>query len=146
MADILGGLQYESYDREYSDGRLIRRMARYLRPDARLAVLVTVAVILGAALSTALPVLIARGIDVLVRSVTVSGVAILVAAIVLAGVIGWAVDVLVRWCSARVVGNVVWRLRRDAFDALMAQDMAFFDEHPAGGMVNRVSTDTESLA
>jgi ABC-type multidrug transport system fused ATPase/permease subunit len=37
-------------------------------------------------------------------------------------------------------------LRRDAFNAVVARDMSFYDEYPSGKIVSRVTSDTEDFA
>jgi ABC-type multidrug transport system fused ATPase/permease subunit len=44
------------------------------------------------------------------------------------------------------VGNVVYDIRRDAFDAVMARDMSFYDEFATGKIVSRVTSDTQDFA
>ena len=41
---------------------------------------------------------------------------------------------------------MVLQLRQDAFDAVMARDMSFYDEYPSGKIVSRVTSDTEDFA
>jgi ATP-binding cassette, subfamily B, bacterial len=41
---------------------------------------------------------------------------------------------------------VVVRLRLDAFKAVMARDLSFYDEYPSGKIVSRVTSDTEEFA
>src|SRR3712207_58661 len=96
--------------------------------------MITCAVVLEASTGAAFPVLLARGVDALAGNVNLGGIAILVGAILLAGVAAWGFGFLRQWYGARVVADVVLELRRDAFDAVLAQDRAFFDEHPAGGI------------
>lgn len=146
MADILGGLEPESYDREYPDRELLRRIGRYFRARTRLVTSIAGAVIMGSLMGTAFPVLFSRSVDALAGSADPLGAAVLAGVILLAGVANWSFDLLRQWYGASMVGDVVLELRKDAFDAVMAQDMAFFDEHPAGGIASRVSSDTQALA
>jgi ATP-binding cassette subfamily B protein len=48
--------------------------------------------------------------------------------------------------TAKVVGDVVLKLRQDAFDAVMARDLSFFDTNPSGKIVSRVTSDTDEFA
>ena len=38
------------------------------------------------------------------------------------------------------------KLREDVFDATIRHDMSFFDEHPSGKIVSRVTSDTQDFA
>src|SRR5690606_16679298 len=50
------------------------------------------------------------------------------------------------WQSAKVVGNVVLKLRQDAFGAIMKRDLSFFDKNPSGKIVSRVTSDSDEFA
>ncbi|HET7637737.1 MAG TPA: ABC transporter ATP-binding protein, partial [Ktedonobacteraceae bacterium] len=67
-------------------------------------------------------------------------------AILVSGVLSWACNFFRQWYTARSVGDVVLNLRRDAFNAVVARDMSFFDEYPSGKIVSRVTSDTEDFA
>ena len=70
----------------------------------------------------------------------------LLAAILLSGVLAWIFNFFRQWYTARTVGNVVLELREDAFDAVMARDMSFYDEFSTGKIVSRVTSDTQDFA
>jgi len=40
----------------------------------------------------------------------------------------------------------VLALQQDAFAAIVARDMSFYDEYPSGKIVSRVTSDTEKFA
>jgi ABC-type multidrug transport system fused ATPase/permease subunit len=67
-------------------------------------------------------------------------------AILISGVFSWTFNFIRRYFTARAVGNVVLQIRQDAFDAIMARDMSFYDETPSGKVVSRVTSDTEDFA
>src|SRR5690606_28815238 len=73
-------------------------------------------------------------------------VVLLVGLALLSGVLGWVFNFVQKWFSALVVGDVVLRLREDAFEAVLRRDMSFFDEHSSGKIVSRVTSDTEDFA
>lgn len=143
---VLDGLEADSYDRAYGDRALLRRIGRYFRTKTKLMTVITCAVVLEAVLGAAFPVLLAGGVDALAGTINLGGTAVLVGAILLAGVATWGFGFLRQWYGARVVADVVLELRRNAFDAVLAQDRAFFDEHPAGEIASRVATDTQTFA
>ena len=142
----MDGLDPEAYDRTYSDRKLLGRILGYFRPRTALLLFVAGLIVFNSLTSIVLPVLIARGIDRLGGAITLAAVATLVGAILAAGVLGWTSNFLRQWLTARLVGDVVLTLRADAFRAVLARDMAFFDEHTAGRIVSRVTADTEDFA
>ena len=100
MGFLMDGLDADAYDRTYSDRKLIARILRYFRPRARTMLLVTVMIVLGSLADTVLPLLLARGVDILANSRTMATISGLVAAILIAGILSWSQ--LVRpWYTAR---------------------------------------------
>jgi ABC-type multidrug transport system fused ATPase/permease subunit len=146
MGFIMDGLEAEAYDRTYSDNRLIARIIGYFRPKLPVMIVVAALIILSSLLDTAFPILISYGIDAVVTSRTVQIIVLLVAAILIAGVLSWTCNFFRQWYTARSVGDVVLNLRRDAFNAVVARDMSFYDEYPSGKIVSRVTSDTEDFA
>jgi ABC-type multidrug transport system fused ATPase/permease subunit len=73
-------------------------------------------------------------------------VLILVIAILFAGVFSWIFSFFRQRFTAQAVGDVVLKLRTDAFAAIVASDMSFFDEFPSGKIVSRVTSDSEDFA
>ena len=146
MASLMDGLDAETYDRHYTDRALIARILRYLMPQKGLMLWVTALAAGGSLLDIVFPLLISSGLDTLAVSRNMQTVLLLVAAILLTGVLSWAFSFVRVRCTARAVGDVVLSLRKDAFSALMARDLSFYDELPAGKLVSRVSSDSEDFA
>jgi ATP-binding cassette, subfamily B, bacterial len=149
MGFVMDGLAAEGYDREYSDGQLLRRIVRYFGPFLPTMAVVALAVFFMAALDALLPLLVATGIDRVGDAppeVLWERTAGLLVAIGVAGVGSWGLNFLRQWLTAKAVGNVVLRLRADAFDAVMARDMSFYDEYSTGRIVSRVTADTQDFS
>ena len=145
MGSIMEGLQAEAYDRTYTDRSLISRIARYFMAQLPLICGVTTFIVLASCLDAVSPLLMARGIDVLLGAYNLSTIFLLVGFILLATIISWFCHYFREAFTARAVGNVVALLRHDAFGAVMARDMSFFDEFSSGKIVSRVTSDTESF-
>lgn len=146
MGFIMDGLDAEGYDREYSDGELVRRIIGYFKPEGARIFAVSVAVVLNAASDTALPIAISFYLDRLQQSPeTFSAVE---ATIVLAGIasLSWVFNFVRQWLSATSVGNVTLTLREEAFNAVTERDMSFYDKYPSGKVVSRVSSDTQAFS
>jgi ABC-type multidrug transport system fused ATPase/permease subunit len=146
MGFIMDGLEAEAYDRTYSDKYLIARIIGYFRPKLLVMIFVAALIILSSILDTAFPILISYGIDAVVASQSSQRIVLLCVAILLAGVLSWTCNFFRQWYTARAVGDVVLNLRRDAFNAVVARDMSFYDEYPSGKIVSRVTSDTEDFA
>jgi ATP-binding cassette subfamily B protein len=143
---IFYGLDAEAYDRVYSDRELIQRIIDYFVPHRRRVSVVALLITSIAVAGAAQPFVVARGLDLLVVSPTL-GLLLGVAAIALAiGVLNWGGNWVRRRLTARVIGDVVLALRRDAFQASIKHDMSFFDEFQSGRIVSRITSDTQEFS
>jgi ATP-binding cassette subfamily B protein len=145
MGFIMDGLDAEAYDRTYSDGELLRRIAVYFKPEAGRIAAVGVAVALNSLMNLALPVAISRILDIV--QTDMSAHTLIVAALVVAGLasLAWLFNRVRGRLSAVAVGNVVVRMREDAFDAIMRRDLSFYDQFPSGKIVSRITSDTQAF-
>lgn len=158
MGFIMDGLDAEAYDREYTDGQLVRRILGYFRPHLRAMVIVAGLITLNSVMNAAFPFLIARGLDQLntASDLATGGQAVngtiwqrtawLIIAIFLSGVLSWTTNYFRQRYTARTVGNVVLKLRQDAFNAVLARDMSFYDQFASGRIVSRVTSDTQDFS
>ena len=146
MAFILDGLDTESYDREYGDVELLRRILGYFRPQLRVMLVVALMIALGSLLDTGVPVLISRGLDRLLVNPTTRLIILMAAGILGLRVFSWLFNFVRQTFSARAIGDVVLQLREDAFNAVTRRDLSFFDEHPTGKIVSRVTSDTQDFS
>ena len=145
MGFIMDGLDAETYDRKYDDRQLISRIIGYFRPQLSLMLFVAVLVVLTSLMDTAFPLLIARSLDIITAAQSAQIIGLLIATILITGVLSWTFNFLRQRYTARSVGNVVLNLQQDAFSAIVARDMSFYDEYPSGKIVSRVTSDTEQL-
>ncbi len=146
MGFIMDGLDAEAYDRSYTDRQLLDRIFSYFKPHLPAMTVVASMVVLNSVMETILPLLIARGIDTLATGGTFTTAAILLGTILVSGILAWVFNYIRQAYSARAVGNVVYDIRRDAFDAVLARDMSFYDEFSTGKIVSRVTSDTQDFA
>jgi len=146
MGFVMDGLDADAYDREYSDRALLRRIITYFRPQARPMLMVAIAIFAGALTDTAVPILISRGIDLVVANPATQMMVLLVISILVLSSVSWGLNFLRQWLSAVAIGNVTLQIREDAFNATMGHDLSFFDDQPTGKLVSRVSSDTDGFA
>jgi ATP-binding cassette, subfamily B, bacterial len=154
---VFFGLDTESYDREYTDAELLRRLARYFRVHGRRVLAIGLFVALVALAGAAQPLVVSWGLDVLVAEqsgAAATGLPLgaegilwaIVGFALLVGVFTWAGNWLRRRLTARVIGDVVAELRSAALDASVRHDMSFFDEFQSGRIISRITSDTEEFA
>ncbi len=146
---LFHGLDREAYDREYSDRELLQRIVRYFAPHTKRALVIGVVIIAIAFVGAEQLFIISRGLDDLLQdvdSIALRPVLVLGAAVVGTGIFNWAGNWLRRRLTARIIGDVVRALRKDAFDAVVQHDMSFFDEFRSGRIISRITSDTEEFA
>lgn len=146
MGFLFDGLDAEAYDRKYDDKQLVRRIIGYFQPEARRMLLVGFTVLLDTLARAIVPIVISRGVDevqLTQNSALIVTYGLLVAAL---GASAWLFNFIRRSLTAEAVGNVVLKMREDAFDAVMKRDLSFYDQFPSGKIVSRVTSDTQAFS
>ena len=146
MGFILDGLDAEAYDRTYTDRELVNRIASYFRPQTRKMLAVAVMVVLNSLASTGTPIVISEALDRLQENDSAEVIIGATLIVTVLGSLGWLFNLVRRWLSAEAVGDVVLKMREDAFDAVLARDLSFYDDHPSGKIVSRVTSDTQAFS
>jgi ATP-binding cassette subfamily B protein len=148
MGFILDGLDTEAYDRNYSDIELLGRIASYFRPYTRQMILIAGVIMLSSVAGSGGPILIAKAIDIVnvTRNPSLRVILLLTGGVLGLGLAAWTFNYVQQLFSARVVGNVVLKLREDVFDATIQHDLSFYDEYPSGKIVSRVTSDTQDFS
>ena len=146
MGFILDGLETEAYDRTYRDRDLTRRVIGYFRPFRAQVVLVAATLALNSVAGSGGPIIISRSIDVLAADPSLARMAALSALTLAVGGLAWVCNFIQQRISARVIGDVVLRLRQDVFAATASHDLSFFEEHASGKIVSRITSDTQDLS
>jgi ABC-type multidrug transport system fused ATPase/permease subunit len=151
MGFIMDGLDAEAYDREYKDRQLLTRIIQYFKPHLPVMSTIAAMIVLNSVMDAAFPFLIARSLDQLDGTADLNvtiwqRTAWLIAAIFVSGLLSWSFNFFRQKYTARTVGDVVLKLRQDAFDAVLARDMSFYDEYSSGKIVSRVTSDTQDFS
>ncbi len=127
------------------DARLMKRLMRYLKPY-RWAVGVAIVLLAGVSLlQVIIPYLIQVGIDKYIATGRADGLgrlAILFLFVMLAGsVVRYAQTYLTAWLGQKVLHDI----RTQVFGHLQRLHLAYFDKHPAGRLLTRVTSDVNTL-
>jgi ABC-type multidrug transport system fused ATPase/permease subunit len=146
MGFVLDGLDTESYDRTYGDRELVRRILSYFRPHTRKMILVGLMIALNSAAGSGGPILISRALDLIQQRPALELILLLAGGVLLMETAAWGFNYIRQWFSAQVVGDVVLKLREDVFEATIGHDLSFYDEHPSGKIVSRVTSDTQDFS
>ncbi len=145
MGFIMDGLDVEAYDRKYKDSELVRRILGYFSLEGRRMIVVAVAIVLTSLVDIGLPIFISRSIDQLQAGST-GNFLYIVGLVIVFGALSWTFNFVRRTLSSQAVGNVVLRLREDAFDAVLKRDMSFYDQFQSSKIVSRVTSDTQAFS
>jgi ATP-binding cassette subfamily B protein len=141
---FFGNLNAEKYDRQYDDGYLIRRIFNYVRPYRRQFIAILVAVSVLSVSSSLNSIFIAAGIDALEESVA-NTLLLIIVALFLATCVDYAMNWMRRRLLTRMLGGMVSQMRKDAFNAALDRDMAFYDHNKTGKIVSRITGDTQEF-
>lgn len=143
---FFGNLAADKYDRQYSDGYLLRRTVEYFKPHRNRLILIVVLVIIFAVTGTLYPVLISAGINALEAGAPAAEIALLAGGLLANAVFDYFLYWYRRRLTGRVVGDVIARLRKDTFAAAVERDLAFYDENKSGKIVSRITNDSQEMS
>jgi ABC-type multidrug transport system fused ATPase/permease subunit len=146
MGFIMDGLDAESYDRNYSDWELVKRILSYFKPQASRMTLIAGVIALSSLVNTGLPIYISNSLDQLEKNPASINLLLITVVITLLGCLGWVFNAVRQWQSSAAVSNVTLKLREDAFDAVLNRDLSFYDSIPSGKIVSRVTSDTQAFS
>ena len=142
---FFAGLNDEKYDRQYTDRELMRRIITFFKPQTKRLVLVIVLVIVIAGIGAALPVVVARMVDLLKGQPSLQAITLVSLAVLGIGVALWGLNWARRSLVVRAVGDVVLDLRTRAFRAAAEHDLSFYDQFSSGRIVSRITSDTNDF-
>src|SRR5690606_7392655 len=146
MGFIMDGLDAESYDRQYRDRDLVKRIFTYFRPQAGRIAIVALVLVLSSVVNTGLPIYISSVLDQLELEPETGNLITTTVIITGIGVLAWVFNFIRQRFQAEAVGNVVLKIREDAFDAVVNRDLSFYDTIPSGKIVSRVTSDTQAFS
>src|SRR5215207_9001994 len=142
---FFAGLNDEKYDRQYTDRELMRRITSFFKPQTTRLVWVLVFVVVLAVIGAALPIVVARMVDLLKGQTSLQAISLVGLAVLLIGIGLWALNWARRSLVVRAVGDVVLELRTRAFRAAAEHDLSFYDQFSSGRIVSRITSDTNDF-
>ena len=128
MGFILDGLDTESYDRQYSDKELLRRITSYFRPYRSRMLVIAGMITLNSLMGALGPIVISRAVGLLETNpdaATLPVMLLLALGVSLIGASAWVFNYIRQIFSARVTSNVILTLRGDVVNATSRHDMSF---------------------
>lgn len=132
-------------DEKSYDAALMRRLLRYLRPYGLLAALALLLLLAAAGLTLVGPALTQRALDVAVPAKDMGLLRVLTllffGSLLLEFVFDYSQAYLTSWMGQRVMAD----LRLQLFSHLQRLSVPYFDRHPVGRLMTRVTSDVETL-
>lgn len=135
----------QGLQRDERTGATFRRLMGYLRPHRATLVLAAVLVVVSTVGNLVAPWLQGIAIDDYIATGDRTGLARIVAVIVAVYVGAWALTVAYSRTIAAIAQRVMAQLRRDLFDRLQRLPMRYFDQHPTGDLMSRVTNDVDAV-
>jgi ATP-binding cassette subfamily B protein len=142
---FFSGLDVEAYDRQYSDKQLLARMGSYFRSYALAMIGIGLLSLLNAISGAAVPLLLSYALDQAGPAITAAQILVVTLVVLFSGVLIWAANWWRRRLTARVIGDVVMKIRMDGFRAATEHDLSFYDENPAAKVISRITSDTREF-
>jgi len=139
------GLDKDKYDRQYTDVYLAKRIASYFYGYRKQFVIIVVSFVALSILGALQPVWIADGLTAMAQDGNEFIVIVLIGALLFTAGFQYFVNWVRRYLSAVMIGNVVSRMRKDAFSAAVERDLAFYDNNKSGKIVSRITSDTQEF-
>lgn len=122
------------------------RMLGYLTRHRREVALTAVGILLAAAVPLFEPYLLGRVVDDGIVAGDVTAVQRI--AIILVGLhlLGWVGGRTRTWMASVIGQNVLFDLREELFTHIQTLSLRFYDRHPVGRIMSRITSDVESIA
>ena len=127
------------------DARLLRRLLRYLVPH-KASVAVALAAIVGhALLRLAEPYLVKLAIDRHILTGELAGLELIAAAMLVILTGSFLLEYLETYSMGMIGQRIMYDLRMEIYGHLQRIDVAYYDRHPVGRLMTRVTTDVDAL-
>jgi ABC-type multidrug transport system fused ATPase/permease subunit len=140
------GLGSEAYDREYKDIVLLKRISAYFKPYKRELIIVVIFLTLFSLTNSIFPIIASITINYLEDNKSLGYLVIVTTIILITNLLNWVFNYFRQKYSAKMIGNVLLDLRRDATEATLDHDLSFFDKQKTGKIVSRINSDGRDFA
>jgi ATP-binding cassette subfamily B multidrug efflux pump len=123
----------------------LARLLPYLAPFKLQLAFVLVCVVIYTLLGLAGPYLMGRAIDGYITTKQAGGLVGIALLMLAAYVFNNAFQAAANWIMANVSQRALKAIRRDLFSQLQRLSMAYFDRHPAGELMSRLTNDIDAI-
>lgn len=140
-----GAMRQAKIEKASDPRRAILRLIPYLAKYKAALALVLALILLTTALDLLGPYLMGRAIDEFIGDKRLDGLAQMAGLLLGVYVANNAFSALSAWTMARVSQSALKDLRRNLFTHLQDLSLKFFDTHPAGELMSRLTNDIEAI-
>jgi len=135
----------KQFEKAKNPRKALVRLAWYLKPYGASMALVLVLIVASSLLGLVGPYLLGKAIDTFIVNKDVTGLGRVALIMLVSYVLSNLLLVASNWVMARVSQFALRELRRDLFGHLQTLPMRFFDTHPAGGLMSRLTNDIDAI-
>jgi ATP-binding cassette subfamily B protein len=140
-----GGMRPGKIEKAGNPRRALVRLALYLSPYKATLASVLVFVLAYILLGLLEPYLLGRAIDKYISTRQIQGLSGLALFLLTAYLFDNGFQAASSWLMARISQDALRRLRRDLFEHLQTLSIYFFDSHPAGELMSRLTNDIDAI-
>lgn len=147
------------YDEEQLQGRydprLMRRLMAYARPHLKTGLFCIVLLAIIAGIDLLRPLILQKAIDDYLTPAVAGGAVLAetgrllyLTALMYLGLLvtNFGLNYLQTWLLQNTGQQIIYQIRKDLFAHLQRMGLRFFDKHPSGRLVTRLTNDTEGLS
>jgi ATP-binding cassette subfamily B multidrug efflux pump len=138
-------LQEEEVLGKAYDGRLMRRLLKYLRPYKPQVLLALVAIISASILQLAQPYLMKVAIDRYIARGDLQGMNLIALGFLAVLLLSFALEYIQTYTMQLTGQRIMFDMRMQIYGHLQRLDVSYYDRNPVGRMMTRVTTDVDVL-
>ena len=127
------------------DGRLMRRLLAYLKPHRRWALAALAAIVAGSLVQLAQPYLVKVAIDDYIAVGDLSGMTLIAGLFLVVLVAAFACEYAQTWLMQMMGQRIMFDIRMQVYGHLQRVSMSYYDRHPVGRTMTRVTSDVDVL-
>jgi len=133
-------------ERPHNRSSTLMRLWEYLSQQGRMLVFVAILVTMGTGLNLMGPYLMGQAIDVFIAQRDLQGLGRLVLLMIGVYLASSGISYLQAYMMAAVAQRTVRDLRANLFERLQALPLRYFDQHPHGELMSRLTNDIENVS
>ena len=140
-----GAVRFSRIEKAQNPRQALARLLPYLRPFRPALGVVLALVVIYTLLGLVGPYLMGQAIDKFIGGQDPAGLLRIAGYMLVAFLLNNLFQAAANWVMARVSQQALKNVRRDLFEHLQALSIGFFDTHPAGELMSRLTNDIDAI-